>query len=82
MKTSDNTTSTQPVNDNITSGENSAVWFDAVNQPISYETLKNDIDTDILVIGGGISGLTTAYCLAKEGRKVILVEDGFIGSGE
>ena len=73
MKTSENTTSTQPVNDNITSGENSSVWFDLVNEPISYETLKNDIDTDILVIGGGISGLTSAYCLAKEGKKVILV---------
>ena len=82
MKTSDNTVGTQPVNDNITSGENLSVWFAAVNQPISYDTLNNDIDTDILVIGGGISGLTTAYCLAKEGRKVVLVEDGFIGSGE
>ena len=60
MKTSDNTSATQPVNDNITSGENLSVWFDAVNQPISYEPLNNDIDTDILVIGGGISGLTTA----------------------
>ncbi|MBC7607165.1 MAG: FAD-dependent oxidoreductase [Burkholderiales bacterium] len=68
--------------DNITSGKNLSVWFAAVNQSISYEPLNSDIDTDILVIGGGISGLTTAYCLAKEGRKVILVEDGYIGSGE
>lgn len=52
------------------------------NQPLSFEKLNNDVDTDILVIGGGISGLTTAYCLAKEGRNVVLVEDGYIGSGE
>lgn len=51
-------------------------------KPIAFEKLNQDINTDILVIGGGISGLSTAYCLAKEGRKVILVEDGFIGSGE
>ena len=82
MNTSDSTSTTQPVNYNITSGENLSVWFDAINEPISYETLNNDIDTDILVIGGGISGLTAAYCLAKEGRKVVLVEDGYIGSGE
>lgn len=82
MKTPDNIPGTQAVDENISSGENLSVWFAAVNQPISYETLKSDIDTDILVIGGGISGLTTAYCLAKEGRKVVLVEDGYIGSGE
>lgn len=82
MKTSDNTSSSQPFNDTISSGENSSFWFGAVNQPISYDSLKSDIDTDILVIGGGISGLTAAYCLAKEGRKVVLVEDGCIGSGE
>ena len=82
MKTSDNSSGTQPVNDIITSGENLSVWFSAMNQPISYDTLNNNIDTDILVIGGGISGLTTAYCLAKEGRKVVLLEDGYIGSGE
>ena len=76
MKTSDNKSNTQPVNDNITSGENVSVWFDAFNQPLSFEKLNNDVDTDILIIGGGISGLTTAYCLAKEGRNVVLVEDG------
>lgn len=42
-------------NEAITSGENLSVWFAAVNQPISYETLNRDIDTDILIIGGGIS---------------------------
>ena len=82
MKTSDNTSGTQPVNDNLTSGQNLSVWFSAVNQPISYDTLKSNVDTDILIVGGGISGLTTAYCLAKEGRKVVLLEDGYIGSGE
>ena len=82
MNTFKSTSSIPPVNENITSGENLSVWFAAVNQPISYEPLNKDIDTDILVIGGGISGLTTAYCLAKEGRKVVLAEDGFIGSGE
>ena len=74
--------STQPVNDNITSGENSSIWIATINQPLSYHSLNSDIVTDILVIGGGISGLTTAYCLAKEGRQVVLVDDGFIGSGE
>ena len=82
MKTASNTSSTQPVNDDLTSGENLSVWFAAISSPISYDSLNTDIDTDILVIGGGIAGLTTAFCLAKEGRRVTLVEDGYIGSGE
>lgn len=36
---------------------------------------------DVLVIGGGIIGLSTAYYLVKAGRKVILVEKNHIGSG-
>lgn len=72
----------EPVNENLTSGEHLPVWFSSNIQAMEYGKLNQDIDTDVLIVGGGISGLTTAYCLAKEGRKVVLVEDGFIGSGE
>lgn len=66
----------------ITSGKNIPCWFSSTLEPLAFEKLNENIATDILVIGGGIAGLTTAYCLAKEGRKVVLVEDGYIGSGE
>lgn len=36
---------------------------------------------EIVVIGGGIIGLSTAYYLVKEGKKVMLVEKNHIGSG-
>ncbi|MES2543496.1 MAG: FAD-dependent oxidoreductase [Bacteroidota bacterium] len=71
-----------PVNENITSGDNISYWLSSIKNTLAFEKLNQDIDTDILVIGGGISGLTTAYCLAEKGRKVILVEDGNLGSGE
>ncbi|KRD10348.1 FAD-dependent oxidoreductase [Flavobacterium sp. Root901] len=65
----------------ITSGENVSFWIDSA--PITgFEKPDRDIQTEVLIIGGGIAGLTTAYNLLKEGKKVVLVEDGFIGSGE
>jgi len=76
-----NAPASEPIDSNITSGENKSFWT-ASTQPIIFEKLKQNIEIDILIIGGGISGLTTAYCLLKAGRKIILVEDGYIGSGE
>ena len=39
-------------------------------------------DVDVCIIGGGISGLTTAYLLAMAGRSVTVIDDGLIGGGE
>ncbi|RUT72518.1 FAD-dependent oxidoreductase [Flavobacterium cupreum] len=66
---------------NITSGENVSYWIDST-PIIAFDKPDRDIQTEVLIIGGGISGLTTAYQLAKAGKKVTVVEDGFIGSGE
>ncbi|MBO9636463.1 MAG: FAD-dependent oxidoreductase [Chitinophagaceae bacterium] len=65
----------------FSSGENISYWLDSV-RPMETSTLEQDMETDVLVIGGGIAGLTTAYLLAKAGRIVMLVEDGLIASGE
>lgn len=75
------TNTQEPFDRNITSGENKSFWT-ASTQPIVFEKLQHNIETDILIIGGGIAGLTSAYCLLKAGRKIVLVEDGYIGSGE
>lgn len=41
---------------------------------ISFPQLYGDIETDILIVGAGITGLTAAYLLASEGRNVVVVE--------
>lgn len=64
-----------------TSGNNNSFWINSV-EPVKFTSLESDLETDILIIGGGISGMSTAYNLLRAGRQVVLVEDGYIGSGE
>src|SRR5256885_7384681 len=33
------------------------------------------------VVGAGIAGVTTAYLAAREGRHVVLIDDGPVGGG-
>ncbi|MCO6149442.1 FAD-dependent oxidoreductase [Flavobacterium sp. NRK1] len=70
-----------PIDDKITSGYHHSYWNDST-APLEYNTLDSDTIADVLIVGGGIAGLTTAYCLSKSGRRVILLEDGYLGSGE
>src|ERR671918_247964 len=57
-----------------------SVWMATANTPIQSR-LKENIRTDVCIIGAGIAGMTTAYLLAKEGRSVVVVDDGPIGGG-
>ncbi len=66
---------------NRTSGTHVPFWIDSV-APIKFEELTSDKKTDVVIVGGGIAGITIAYCLVLSGKKVVLIEDGFIGSGE
>ncbi len=47
----------------------------------SFPELNETISADICIIGGGITGIVTAYALAKQGISVTLVEQDLIGSG-
>ncbi|WP_141604538.1 FAD-dependent oxidoreductase [Terrilactibacillus laevilacticus] len=51
----------------------SSYWLETCQIP-SFPSLKEDIQADVTVVGGGISGVLTAYRLAKEGVKVVLLE--------
>lgn len=46
-----------------------------------FEKLRGDIKTDVLVIGGGMAGLLTAYYLQKAGVDCVLAEADRICSG-
>ena len=44
-----------------------------------YPALAESLTVDVLVVGGGITGITTAYLLRRAGISVALVERGRIG---
>lgn len=46
-----------------------------------FHKLTEDISTDVCIVGGGITGITTGYLLAKAGVKVTIIEAGRILNG-
>ncbi|WP_145644180.1 NAD(P)/FAD-dependent oxidoreductase, partial [Bacillus licheniformis] len=55
-------------------------WRNSTDLP-SFEELSEDVKTDVAIIGGGMTGLTTAYLLTKKGYSVVLIESGRILDG-
>ena len=52
---------------------NVPVWIDST--PIQrFPRLQRNTTADVIVVGGGITGITTAYMLRKAGVKVTLIE--------
>lgn len=57
-----------------------SVWMDT--GPLLKESpLSKNARTDVCIVGAGIAGMTTAYLLSKEGKSVIVLDDGPIGGG-
>lgn len=57
-----------------------ALWYENVTLP-KFNSLNKDCKTDVLIIGGGITGLLTAYFLQQKGIDYILVEKDRICRG-
>lgn len=57
-----------------------SIWMATANTP-SQSRLRENIRTDVCIIGAGIAGLSTAYLLGREGRSVVVLDDGLIGGG-
>lgn len=58
-----------------------SIWHDSYAVP-DRAPLREDLTTDVCVIGAGIAGLSVAYALARAGKRVVVVEKEQIGSGE
>ena len=67
-----------------TSGETDPVWIHKVpyNSIPTFSKLDRDLETDVCIVGAGISGISTAYELVTRGLNVVLIEGREVLSGE
>lgn len=66
-------------NDKLPKDTNS--YWRAFQHTNNFDALDQDIEVDVCVVGGGITGITSAYLLAKEGLNVALLEADDLMSG-
>jgi glycine/D-amino acid oxidase-like deaminating enzyme/nitrite reductase/ring-hydroxylating ferredoxin subunit len=64
----------------IVNNETLSYWNKTAERKI-YDSLNSDIETDTLIIGGGITGVSAAYHLGQAGVKTILIESARLCSG-
>lgn len=57
---------------------NKSIWNENKN---TINTTTKNIETDILIIGGGITGMTSLLYLLNEKKKITLIEANRIGTG-
>lgn len=53
-------------------------WY--LDEP-AIKPLTHDITTDVVVVGGGMAGLTAAQKFLEKGLRVVLIEKNYCGSG-
>jgi glycine/D-amino acid oxidase-like deaminating enzyme/nitrite reductase/ring-hydroxylating ferredoxin subunit len=58
-----------------------SLWLDADTAP-RHPRLAGEVRVDVAIIGGGITGVTTACLLGRAGKRVAIVEARQIGAGE
>lgn len=61
--------------------KSTSLWRDTTSVP-ERPPLTADAECDVCIVGAGIAGLTTAYLLAREGQRVIVLDAGDVGAGE
>jgi glycine/D-amino acid oxidase-like deaminating enzyme len=60
--------------------EELSYWCEGAEKPV-YPQLLDDIETDVAIIGAGITGLSCAYLLKQAGYKVAVLEKRTVGAG-
>lgn len=56
-----------------------SLWLQALRP--RYPRLEQELEVDVAIIGAGITGLTTAWLLQREGVRCALLDAGRVGQG-
>ena len=56
-----------------------SLWIASAKENRDSLMLRKDIEAEICIIGAGLTGLTTAYYLTKQGKEVVILEKDEIG---
>lgn len=60
--------------------KHSSVWL-ATGELPSHSALSSDLEVDVAVVGGGVTGLTTALLARQAGLRVALFDARHVGAG-
>ena len=56
-----------------------SLWIETTKNQLHLKPLTQNLETEVCIIGAGLFGLTTAYYLTKQGKKVVVIEKDDIG---
>lgn len=58
-----------------------SLWRHTTQEARSWPALEGDVTADVVVIGGGFTGVSAAWHLAARGASVVLLEAATVGFG-
>jgi glycine/D-amino acid oxidase-like deaminating enzyme len=59
-----------------------SLWLERTPETRRFPTLGREQTADVVVVGGGITGITAAYLCVRAGQRVVLLEAAHLGTGE
>ncbi len=68
--------------DTATAWPNHSPWQDELSRRENFSSISEHVDTDVIIVGGGIAGMASAFFTLKNtNKRVVLLEANKIASG-